>query len=118
MKHARSLSANEILELIFIHLTEVSALRNHDDIISVLANMGRALTNSDRCTVWIVSDDKKKIWTKVAHGIDAIEIPIDSGIVGAAIMNEEKIILEAGDVIRASSTSPTNITATVSYMEV
>ena len=32
--------------------------------------------------------------------------------------NEEKIILEAGDIIRASSTSPTNITATVSYMEV
>ena len=94
MKHARSLSANEILELIFIHLTEVSALRNHDDIIGVLANMGRALTSSDRCTVWVISDDKKKIWTKVAHGMDAIEIPIDSGIVGAAIMNEEKIILD------------------------
>lgn len=94
MKHARSLSANEILELIFIHLTEVSSLRNHDDIISVLANMGRALTSSDRCTVWVISDDKKKIWTQVAHGMDPIEIPIDSGIVGSAIMNEEKIILE------------------------
>ena len=94
MKHARSLDANEILELIFIHLTEVSALRDHDDIISVLANMGRALTSSDRCTVWVISDDKKTIWTKVAHGMDAIEIPIDSGIVGAAIMNQEKILID------------------------
>ncbi len=94
MKHVRTLNANEILELIFIYLTEVSALRDHDDIIEVLANMGKALTSADRCTVWVVSDDKKTIWTKVSHGIDAIEIPIDSGIVGAAISNEEKIIID------------------------
>ena len=94
MDHVRSLDANEILELIFVHLTEVSSLRDYDDILMVLANMGRALTSSDRCTVWVVSDDKKTIWTKVAHGMDAIEIPIDSGIVGAAIMGEKKIIIE------------------------
>ena len=94
MNHVRSLDANEILELIFIHLTEVSALRDYDDILNVLANMGRALTSSDRCTVWVVSDDKKTIWTKVAHGIDTIELPIDSGVVGAAIMGEEKIIID------------------------
>ena len=94
MKHARSLNAHEILELIFIYLTEVSSLRKHDEIIEVLANMGRALTSSDRCTVWIVSDDRKKIWTKIAHGMDAIEIDIDSGIVGSAITNQEKIIID------------------------
>ena len=94
MNHVRSLSANEILELIFIYLTEVSTLREHDDIIGVLANMGRALTSADRCTVWVVSDDKTKIWTKVAHGMDAIELPINSGIVGNAIVNGEKIIID------------------------
>ena len=104
MKHARSLSANEILELIFIHLTEVSALRKHDDIIGVLANMGRALTSADRCTVWVISDDRKKIWTKVSHGMDAIELPIDSGIVGSAIMNQEKIIIK--DVYKDSRFNP------------
>ncbi len=94
MKHARSLDATEILQLIFTYLTEVSSLREYDDIIMVLANMGRALTSSDRCTVWIVSDDKKTIWTKVAHGIDAIEIPINSGIVGSSITTQKKIIIE------------------------
>ena len=49
MKHARSLTANEILELVFIYLTEVSSLREYDDVISVLADMGKALTSSDRC---------------------------------------------------------------------
>jgi len=94
MKHARSLGANEILELIFIYLTEVSSLRDYDEIISVLANMGRALTSADRCTIWIVSEDRKKIWTKVAHGIDAIELDIDFGIVGEAITKEKKIIVD------------------------
>ncbi len=94
MKHARSLSANEILKLIFKYLTEVSSMRSYDDIIMVLADMGRALTSADRCTVWVVNDDKKSIWTKVAHGMDAIELPINSGIVGSSIMNNEKIIID------------------------
>ena len=61
VKHARSLSANEILELIFDYLAKVSSLRDYDDIIITLADMGKALTSADRCTVWIVSDDKKTI---------------------------------------------------------
>ena len=92
-KEAKYLGANEILELIFVYLAEVSSLKDYDDILKVLANMGRALTSADRCTLWIVSDDKKTIWTKVAHGIDAIEIPIDSGIVGSAITNGKREII-------------------------
>jgi len=93
-KHARSLGANEILELVFVYLAEVSSLKNYDDILSVLASMGRALTSADRCTIWVVSDDKKTIWTKVAHGIDRLEIPIDSGIVGHAIYNGKRELLD------------------------
>jgi HD-GYP domain-containing protein (c-di-GMP phosphodiesterase class II)/phosphoribosyl 1,2-cyclic phosphodiesterase len=94
LKHARTLNATEILELIFSYLAKASSLRQYDDILVVLADMGRALTSSDRCSVWVVSEDKTKIWTKVAHGMDAIELPIDSGIVGTAITNSEKIIID------------------------
>ncbi len=94
MKYARNLDATEILELIFVYLTEVTSLRKHDEVLIVLADMGRALTRADRCTVWVVSDDKKKIWTKVAHGIEPIEVPIDSGIIGTAIKNSQKIIID------------------------
>jgi len=95
MKHARSLNANEILQLIFVYLTEVSKERDYDEVIRILADMGRALTSSDRCTVWVVGEDKKTIWTKVAHGVEGkLEIPIDSGIVGSSIMGEEKIIID------------------------
>ena len=94
MKNSEALGANEIVELIFTYLTEVSSLRDFDDTMFVLANMGCSLTSADRCSIWLVSDDKKSIWTKVSHGVDNIELPIDSGIVGSAVGNGEKIILD------------------------
>ena len=82
------------LELVFVYLAEVSSLRNYDEIIDVLANMGRALTSANRCTVWVVSEDRKSIWTKVAQGMKPIELPIDSGIVGASIVTGERVIID------------------------
>ena len=94
MKHTKALNAHEILELIFRHLTEVTTFKEYDDILKVLAEMGRGLSSAERCTVWVVSDDKKKLWTKVAHGMHSIEIPVSSGIVGSAVSNREKIIID------------------------
>ena len=81
MKIAKELSAEELLELIFTYLTKVSSLRDYDEILDVLADMGRALSGADRCSVWVVDKDQKRIWTKVAHGVEHIELPMDSGIV-------------------------------------
>lgn len=93
-KHTESLGANEILELVFVYLAEVSSLKNYDDILTALAGMGRALTSADRCSIWVVSDDGKTIWTKVAQGIDRLELPIDSGIVGDSIVNGHRILID------------------------
>lgn len=92
-KNVSSLGANEILELVFIYLAEVSSLKNYDEILGVLARMGGALSAAERCSVWVVSEDKKSIWTKVSQGMDAIELPIYSGIVGSAIATGERIII-------------------------
>ncbi len=89
-----TLNASELLNLIFSYITKISATRNHDEIIDILANMSRELTGADRCTIWLVSDDKKSLWSKVAHGIDNIVIPIDTGIVGCSIAQREKIIID------------------------
>ena len=92
--HVRSLGANEILELVFVYLAEVSSIQEYDDILEVLANMGSALSGADRCTIWIVDEDKNTIWTKVAQGIDKLEIPMDSGIVGDAICSGERELID------------------------
>jgi len=94
MKNVRNLSANEVLELVFVYLAEISSLKDYDEIMETLANMGKSLTSADRCTVWIVSDDKKTIWTKVAHGMEQIELPISSGIVGNTILTGKRAIID------------------------
>ncbi len=88
------LDANHTLKLLFEYLTKIASLKSFDAIIYELANMGRALASAERCSVWVVSDDKKFLQTKVAHGIDAISIPINSGIVGDAVCRGKNIILD------------------------
>lgn len=85
--------AQEIVETIFTYITKIQPLRDYEEILMELANMGRHLVKADRCTVWVVDHAKKDLWTKVAHGIDAIRIPMGSGIVGEAIRNKEPMII-------------------------
>ncbi len=89
----KSLTANEILDYVFTYLAEVSSLTDYDEILVVLAKMGRSLTSADRCSIWVVSDDKKTLWTKVAQEVGRLEIPAGSGIVGAAIENGQREII-------------------------
>ena len=74
-------------------MTKIQPLREYEEILMELANMGRHLAKADRCTVWVVDEAKKELWTKVAHGIDTIHIPMGSGIVGKAIVKKEQMII-------------------------
>ena len=86
--------SRELIEIIFSYITQISAERFADDILMLLADMGRQLVRADRCTVWVVSKDKKNLWTKVGHGVEHIHIPIDSGIVGEAVTNNQRLIID------------------------
>ncbi len=87
-------TSSEFIEIIFSYITQISAERSPDAILMLLADMGRQLVRADRCTVWIVSKDKQYLWTKVSHGLDHIKIPIDSGIVGEAVRNNTRLIID------------------------
>ncbi len=86
-------NAEEIVETIFKYITKIQPLRNYEDILIELANMGRHLVRADRCTLWVVNDKKQSLWTKVAHGIETIHIPLESGIVGEAIRTKKQMII-------------------------
>ena len=92
-RDTKSLTANEILDYVFTYLAEVSSLTDYDEILVVLAKMGRSLTSAERCSIWVVSEDKKTLWTKVAQEVGRLEIPVDSGIVGAAIKSGQREII-------------------------
>ncbi|MEA3373470.1 MAG: HD domain-containing protein [Campylobacterota bacterium] len=83
----------EMIELIFSYITQISAERSAENILMMLADMGRRLVYADRCTVWMVNRKKETLWTKVAHGIDPIEIPMSAGIVGRCVRDKKHLII-------------------------
>ena len=88
-----ALSSEEVIELIFSYIAQISGERSSDNVLLLLADMGRRLVRADRCTLWMLSKDGTKLWTKVAHGMDPITIPSNVGIVGHAIQNNERLII-------------------------
>lgn len=83
----------EMIELIFSYITRISSERRAENILMLLADMARSLVYADRCTVWLMSKDKERLWTKVAHGVEQIEVRSGSGIVGHAIEQNERLII-------------------------
>ena len=86
-------NADELLELIFSYITKVAAIHDHAKLIPELAEMGRDIVLADRCSVWLLDSENRYLWTKVAHGVDYIKIPADSGIVGNAIAQKRSMII-------------------------
>ncbi len=92
-KAKKELSSEETLELIFKYVALISKEKKLDSILILMADLGRELIVADRCTVWLIDESSNKLWTKVAHGMDAIEIPIGAGVVGSAISTKEPLII-------------------------
>jgi len=86
-------SAEQVVETIFEYITKIQPLRDYEEILMELAHMGRNLAGADRCTVWVVDNENSELWTKVAHGIDTIRIPLNSGVVGQAITSKKQMII-------------------------
>lgn len=89
-----NIKSSEFIEIIFSYITQISAERLSENILMLLADMGRQMVRADRCSVWVVSKDKTHLWTKVAHGLENVTMPIDSGAVGYAVLNNRRLIID------------------------
>lgn len=55
-------------------------------LTSIIMEKGRLLTNSDRCSLFLVNSKRDRLITSFQHGLDsAIDIPIDKGIAGETV---------------------------------
>ena len=81
----------ELLHFIFYSIGEVN--KSHgDEKLYKLSEMGRDIVFSDRCTIWILDEDKHTLWTKVAQEVGNIVIKDDYGLVGAVVQSGEPLI--------------------------
>ncbi len=65
---------------------------NHIKIYHLLADLGRALVNADRCSFWKWDKRRHKLTTTAAVGEDQIEIDEGTGLVGKALADEKAIV--------------------------
>lgn len=82
------LSPNEKLKLLFEYTAKIADEKQLDQLLQLMADLGRQLIVADRCTIWIYDQEKNELWTRVAHGIDEIRIPANTGIVGHVVQTE------------------------------
>lgn len=87
------LNDKQILDLLFSYVPRIAEERDLDSLLVLMANLGRSMVQSDRCSLWLLSEDGTELWTKVAHGISEIRIPSTGGFVGHSLQNYEELLI-------------------------
>ena len=92
---ATGLSDSErVLELLFSYMPKIAAERKMDGLLVLMADLGRSLVQADRCSLWLIDSVTNELWTKVAHGVDQLRIPIGAGFVGYSVKSGENLLVE------------------------
>jgi len=87
------MSNDRVSRVIFEYATQIGGARETDASLRLNANMARDLVGADRCSIWLIDRKAGELWTKVAHGVPEIRIPMGQGIVGASIAQNETIVV-------------------------
>ena len=86
-------SPEELVKTIFSYVGRIASEKDIDQLLILLADMGRDLISADRCTVWLLNRNTQELWSKVAHGVDRITIPCSAGIAGCVAMTGDSLII-------------------------
>jgi HD-GYP domain-containing protein (c-di-GMP phosphodiesterase class II) len=86
-------AGDQRLSTIVSYVGRIAKETSIDRLLVLLADMGRDLISADRCTVWLLNHRTDTLWSKVAHGVDRIEIPKSAGIAGCAATTGDALII-------------------------
>ena len=86
--------SQRILELLFAYMPKIAAERKMDGLLILMADLGRSIVVADRCSLWLVDNDRGELWTKVAHGVSELRIPHDAGFVGYSVRTGEPLLIK------------------------
>jgi phosphoserine phosphatase RsbU/P len=84
---------DRVSSVIFEYAAKIAAAGDLDALLVLNAGMARDLVGADRCSIWLVDAKNGRIWTKVAHDVGELQIPIGQGLVGACISRNETILV-------------------------
>jgi HD-GYP domain-containing protein (c-di-GMP phosphodiesterase class II) len=90
----KNLTSEQMLRVIFEYTAKIANERSFDNVLILMANMGREMVVADRCSVWLIDEKTDELFTTVAHGVKEIRIPITSGLVGLSISSGNPIFID------------------------
>ncbi len=86
-------SDQEKLDLLFSYVPLIAEEQSLNKLLILIADLARELVSADRCSLWLLSSDKKELWTKVAHNVGTIRIPAQDGFVGYSLLHDESLLI-------------------------
>lgn len=84
---------DRISRAIFDYAAKIGAAQDLDSLLLLNAGMARDLVGAERCSIWLIDARNRRLWTKVAHGIEELQIPLGQGLVGACVERNEAIVV-------------------------
>jgi phosphoserine phosphatase RsbU/P len=88
-----TLANDRISRAIFEYAAKIGAAQDLEALLVLNADMARDLVGADRCSIWLIDARNNCLWTKVAHGVKELHIPIGQGLVGACVARDEAILV-------------------------
>jgi phosphoserine phosphatase RsbU/P len=85
--------SNQISKVILDYAASIQGAQNEDDLLVLNAGLARDISGADRCSIWLIDEQKGELWTKVAHGVDRLRIPSGTGLVGACVQQNETVLV-------------------------
>lgn len=85
--------SDETLAEIFYYMNELFKEKEFSKTIMLLTDMGKTLVHSDRASFFFWDQKNHTVWTIAALNTDKITVPEDTGLIGAAILNNEIYIV-------------------------
>ncbi|MFE5319062.1 HD domain-containing phosphohydrolase [Paenibacillus sp. NPDC056579] len=83
-----------LLRIIFDYASKIADERRLDQLLLLMADMGRQMVLSDRCTVWLLDKETNELYSKVAHGVPPLRLPAGAGLVGHCIAAGKPIFID------------------------
>ncbi len=99
---------DRITRAIFEHASLISREQQLEELVRLNAEFARDLAQAQHCSLWLVDEGKRQLWTEVARGIAPIRIPLGEGAVGRCV-GEDKVLL-VNDALDGDVSSPHWIT--------
>nr|WP_166242540.1 HD domain-containing phosphohydrolase [Paenibacillus turpanensis] len=88
------LTPEQMLKVIFEYTAKIANERSLTRVLKHMANMGRDMILSDRCSVWLIDPATDELYTTVAHGVEGIRIPKNAGLVGHAVQTGMPVFID------------------------